>query len=241
VDSSILSLLKNPHSMDALTVDTMKAASKDELAEMAKMQGDELKAFGSSMGIDDSNWMGARMADNAFNRDRAIVDSNRTIDMTAAQTRKADERAALELGGGLANMSRQARQQAVGLASDTALKAAAQRGDRMALNEGFRQKAAELGLSADEIASRYSLGIMQDLTDRYGIDVGRDIDMAKLNQADSQFKEDLAFKMAQLQAQLEMFYTSENRQEREFGANLGLSYTRHLNDVNNQARSRTGL
>lgn len=240
VDASIRRLLDNPHSMDDLTVDRMKAASKDELAEMADMQGDELRAFGSSMGIDDSNWMGARMADNAFNRDRAIVDSNRTVDMTAAQTRKADERAALQLGGGLANMSRQARQQAVSLAADTALKAAAQRGDRMALNESFRQKAAELGLSADEVSSRYSLGVMQDLTDRYGIDIGRDIDMRKLDQADSQFKQDLAFKMAQLQAQLEMFYTTENRLERTTGAEIGLSYSRLLNDVDNQARSRTG-
>jgi len=91
------------------------------------------------------------------------------------------------------------RRAAVQLASDTSLKAAAVRGDRMALRETIKQKAAELGQNADKVQLDYTMGLIDDATRRYGIDVGASLDRAKLTQAGREFQEDLAFKIMALQ------------------------------------------
>jgi len=109
---------------------------------------------------------------------------------------------------------------AVGLASDQSLKAAALRGDRMALRETLAQKAAELGISKDQVMSSWVLGLMDDATRNRSVDIGASIDRAKLDQQSEQFKMDLAFKFAQLAQQNDMF-----------GASWGLDFSKYALDA----------
>lgn len=123
--------------------------------------------------------------------------------------------------------SSQEKRAAVALASDQALKAAAMRGDRMALQESLKQKAAELGISRDQVMSQWLLGLMDDATRRHGIDVGASIDRARLDQQSEQWKEELAYRLAAL--------AQANEQ---FGAGYGLDYARFLRDVDNDNYGR---
>lgn len=116
------------------------------------------------------------------------------------------------------------KQTAFKLAADTALAASSQKGDRMAFEEQIKQKATELGQSADTIRQNYVLGLLHDATTKYGIDVGASIDRAKLSQAGVEFQQDLAFRLQQLA-----------QQDRQFGASYGLDAARLTLDANNSA------
>lgn len=98
----------------------------------------------------------------------------------------------------------------------------AQMGDRMALRESINQKAAELGLRADELQLDYTLALIADATDRYGIDIGATIDREKLAQAGREFQEDLAFRFAQLAQQGQIAYAQLGEQGRQFNLGYGL-------------------
>jgi len=227
LEEMILSYLKNPESLDALTVDTMKAKSKDELAEMAELDEQELRALGASMGIDDSPWLASELMSTRRGRDRALVESNRNIDLEAATTRGAERRAAAEMGASYANSRTSQKQAMVALAADTSLKTAALRGDRMAFRESIKQKATELGLAADQLQLNYTMGLIDDATRRYGINVGASIDREKLAQAGREFQEELAFKIMALE-----------QAERQFGAQYGLDFakTQHQIDEDHYQR-----
>lgn len=269
----IMSILAHPESMDPRTVEMLKAKSKDELAEMALSDDDNLKAMGYATGNQDSNWLQSERQAARGRRDSDLVASNRTIDLKAAETNMADRTRAAQLGQGFATAkaanaradaaerlaekqaaegnhqaaaksredaarfrregelaneamrgqaadrnlkaaqqnienqfkSAEEHRAAVQLASDVGLKSAALRQDRVALEEGFKQKAAELGQSADKIRQDYLLGVMDDLTRRFGINVGAQVDREKLSQAGREFQLDLAFRLAALKQANEQF------------------------------------
>lgn len=207
-EQMVAGLLANPYTFDQRTVDTLKARNKDELAEMGAMEDDQLLNYGFDAGIQDSNWLASERNAAARDRDRAIVSSNRDIDILKTQTDIEDRRKAAGLGMEFSDRrfdqvlkSTAERRQAVALANDSALRASALKGDRLALREQINAKAAELGLDADKMQLQYTLGLMDDMTKRYGIDVGKDIDLKRLEQQGREFNEELALRFAQLEFQ----------------------------------------
>ncbi|MGE3278038.1 MAG: hypothetical protein AB7O67_23245 [Vicinamibacterales bacterium] len=223
----VLSVLQNPESLDPATVAKMKAKAADDLAEMSVFQDDEIKRFGYATGNSDSNWIASERVANRRDRDRSLIESNRDIDIEAAQTNFQDRLSAAGLGSSVAGDQRRlsieeqaAQRENVALATDTALRASALTGDRLALREQVNAKAAELGIQADELQLKWVLGQMADMTDRYGIDVGAAVDREQLAQQDRQFLEDLSVKFAQLQFQ----YDELEKRDQWFGAGLGLDW-----------------
>jgi hypothetical protein len=210
-DSLMGDILAHPESIDAHTLDSMKAKSKDELAEMGQLDDQNMTSQGYSLGISDSPWLASEKNAGLRDRQSALVKSNRDLELSAAQTNTADKRAAAELGSSYLTAKSGRKTAATALAADTTLRAATVRGDRMALRESVNQKATELGQSADKIQLDYTMGLIDDATRRYGIDVGASIDRAKLSAAGREFQEDLAFRiMALAQA------------DDQFGAQYGL-------------------
>lgn len=131
--------------------------------------------------------------------------------------------------GNIDNQFRSAAEKraAVALASDQSLKAAALRGDRMALRETLAQRATELGISQDQVMSSYLLGLMDDATRRHGIDTGASIDRARIDQQSQEWKEELAYKLAALA-----------QADRQFGASYGLDLGRYRRDLDNDSYNR---
>lgn len=344
----VLSILQNPRSLDARTIDMLKARSKDELAEMARTEDDDLLAEGYRTGNQDSAYLDSERRAAKGRRDQALVGSNRAIDLEAAATNRADELAAAGVGNAFANSrsqrllaergqrfteaatgedleqdevasknrasqfdregqlineelrgtaydrnadatrtnaglttqeaafkregelaneglrdtafknrtgaqttnealrseaadrnlkaaqanidnqfrSAEERRAAVALASDTALNAAAQKGDRRALEEGFRAKAQELRQSEEKIRLDYLLATLSDATTRRGQDMstetsrfiaelGAAVDRQKLAQSGAEFQMDLLFRLKQLA-----------QQDAQFGASYGLDHAR---------------
>jgi hypothetical protein len=212
-------ILGQPESLDAQTVATLKAKNKNSLAEMFQNDDEELQKQGVALGIDDSRWLAAERAGGARARDAAMAKSNQDLDVTAATTNAADRRSAAELGmsygSQTASQALAARSQLFGERAQGVtlqLDAAAATGNRLALREQVKQTATQLGISQDQVRLQYTLGIMNDLTQRWGIEVNADLDMKKLLQGNSQFLEDLAFKYAQLQ-----------QADSQFGAEYGLN------------------
>lgn len=225
-EAALLKLLQNPHSVDDRTIEMLKAQSKEEEAALFAQEDEALRTAGFAGGFDDSRWLASERLAGRRQRDEGIIRGNREIDLTAAQTRKADERSAIEAGASYAAQKAGRDQAAVAssqsymaLKSDNAFKTASLQGDRLALRESVNQKAAELGLSGDELQLRYTLGQIDDATRRYGIDVGASIDRAKLAQAGREFQEELAFKFAQLE-----------QMDAQFGASYGLDMARFRSD-----------
>lgn len=216
----MLSILKNPESLSDHMVETLKAKSADELAEMARADENELTRFGFANNIADSNWLASERRAGQQARDKALIGSNRYIDITAAQTRLEDRRKAATLGTQYQGEER-ARE---GLAADVGLRKAAETKDRLALNEQFKQKAAELQIDVDQLKLQYTQSLMEDITKRYGIRVAADVDWARLSMQSQQFQDDLIFKMHELDQkmqlgydELQFDYTSDtlNRDQRE--------------------------
>jgi hypothetical protein len=218
------SILEHPESIDAHTLDTMKGKSKDELAQQQQMDESDLRGFGVANGIDDSRWLQSERLASRRSRDNALVDSNRTLEVQAATTNAADKRAASQLGISYQGQKASQRQAAATLAADTVLRESGLRQDRMALREQIHQKAAELGQSADQIMSQWLLGLMDDATRRYGINVGAQVDMSRLSEQSQEFKEDLAFRILALE-----------QQDRQFGATYGLDVVKTQGALDKQA------
>lgn len=200
----IRNLLRQPSALDDRMVDTLKAKSREEASALAAQEDDELQRFGFANGISDSRWLASERAANARGRDEAVIRSNRDIDITAANQRREDERATVATA-----------QSYLQLKGDNAFRTAALKGDRLALRETVNARAAELGLSGDQMQLDYTMGLIDDATRRYGIDEGMKIDREKLAQAGREFQEELAFKFAQLE-----------QQDAQFGASYGLDLAR---------------
>jgi hypothetical protein len=235
-DALVRSILQNPESLDATAIERLKVGNREEQADMLRSDMDEMTALGAENGILDSNWLASQRGARRSSANEAIQRGNRSVDIEAARTNTADRRAAAGVGSahlaerGAAKRGNEALRQAgfamnegnsfnaaklksdnVTNAAKLSLDAAAERGDRMALRESVNQAAAELGISADKLRLDYITASMNDLTDRYGIDVnaalqreGFSIDRAKLQQGGEQFQQELMFKMRQLAAQHEV-------------------------------------
>lgn len=223
----VMSLLRDPSALSDRMVDTLKAKSKDELAELAEGEEQELLRFGQAYGIGDSPWLASERLSGDRARNAALVGSNRDIDIRAAETRAGDRRAAAELGASFSNQkatrslaAADSKQRAVALAADTSLRAAALQSDRLALRESINQKAAELGQSADRIQLDFTMGLLDDATRRYGIDIGAQLDREKLAQMGREFHEELAYKLAAL-----------DQADDQFGASYGLNAARLQHDM----------
>jgi hypothetical protein len=300
-------ILANPDTFSPQLRDQLKAKSKDELAEMAKSDDEDLVAQGYLTGNQDSNWLASERMQRKGDRDRALVESNRNVDLAAETENAQSRRSAAALGqsfsegqaamrradaserlaqkqaaeGDLqaaAESRRQAaeyrrqgetineqlradaadrnlkaqqqnidnqfrsheeKQAAVKLASDTQLAAAAQKGDRRALEESFKQKAAELGQNADKLRLDYTLGLLSDLTTRRGQDLSSDtqraiaqlgaqVDREKLAQAGKQFQQDLIFRIIALE-----------QADRQFGASYGLDVLKTEHGIDQDMWDRT--
>lgn len=226
-EALLLKLLQNPESMDPHTVDMMKARSKDELGEMQLLDDQNLGFQGEQLGVSDSPWLQSERNSGRRARDIALVKSNRDIEVGAAATNAADKRSALAAGTAYAGNKGSRNLAGAQLAADTTLRQASLRGDRMALRESIKQKAAELGQSEQKIMYDYTLGLMDDLTRRYGIDVGAAIDREKLKQARTEWLEELSFKLAQLA-----------QQDAQFGAGYGLDYVKTQHDIDEDMDAR---
>lgn len=123
------------------------------------------------------------------------------------------------------------RQQAVSLAVDTAFKSAAEGRDRFALNESLKQQATQLGISQDKLTQDYVVNTLADLTKRYGIDVGANIDLAKLKEQSREFQQDLLVKIQQMKILAAQWQAEMEQRDRQFGSNLALNYDQ-LNSSN---------
>jgi len=276
-----LSVLQNPESLSPHVVEMLKGRTADELAEAQAFEDEELSLFGHQNGIADSNWLASERAATKRDRQRAVTDSNRNIDIAAAETNMADRRAAADLGMRLGAEDRamgeartgarergatlgatwgaeqfrrgeartgakqrvgemgakwardqrelslaeqQERRAAVQLAADTSLQSAALRGDRYALREQIHAKAAELGLQADQLQVQFILGQMNDLTQRYGIDVGATIDRERLAQQSLEFKEELMFRFQELRERMRAEMERLAQEDAQFGHDLAYRY-----------------
>lgn len=215
VDAAMRDLLAHPESMDAHTVDTMKAASKDELAGQQQMQEEDMHTLAGSYGFDESPWLASQTLASRQGRDNAVVQSNRAIDMQAATTNKADQRAAASLG-----QSWQAgKQTAVMGAVSASLDRAAAIGGRIALRESVNQAAEQLHQSAQSILANHIQFQLDNAMKKYGIDIGADISFAQLAQADQHHLEDLALNMQRLNEEI----AGRMQQDRQFSADYELN------------------
>lgn len=196
VDALVRSILANPESLDAQTIERMKVGAREDAADQLKMDDDELTALGFDLGIEDSAFLASQRLGARSRANETIQRGNRAVDIEAARTNAADRRAAAGVGSAhlaevgarrrgdetlrqsAAAMNNQNAFNAAKLQSDNvtnaaklSLDAAAQRGDRMALRESVNQAAAELGISRDKLMLDYVTSTRDDLTRRYGIDV----------------------------------------------------------------------
>jgi hypothetical protein len=105
---------------------------------------------------------------------------------------------------------------------DADLRRAAAATDRLSLREQAAQAAAELGISQDKVMSDWLQSLMDDATQRYGIDIAASVDREKLAQAGSEFKEDLAFRIMALDKELGYKYATLGESGRQFDAGYGL-------------------
>lgn len=219
MDQFMSSLLANPESLDPRTVEMMKAKSKDELAAMGVQNQEELGSLGRSYGIQESPWLAAQQLEAGRARDEALVGKNRDIDLAAAQTNMQDRRAAAALGQSW-NSAKQSR---VFQAASTDIARAAATGDRLALRESVKQKAAELNISAEQVLANHVQFKLAEATKKYGIDVdaalkkyGIDVESDtkltmnadNLAQADKHHLEELAMALQQLQQSDQQFKAS---------------------------------
>jgi hypothetical protein len=209
MDSFMSSLMANPESLDARTIESMKGRSKDELSEMDAQNREMLGGLGTSYGISESPWMAKQQMKASTDRDAALIGSNRNIDIEAARTNAGDRRAVAGLG---LQHGAQKQNKVMGAAS-AALQKSAAMGDRLALRESVDQQAAALGMRAEEILANHVQQRLSQMTDMFRINVGSsdsrfgtkvnaltnlDIQSKDLAQADRHFLEELSMKMEEL-------------------------------------------
>jgi hypothetical protein len=291
-DDAIRRMLQNPESLDARTVDMMKAASREEQSALQGQEDEELRAMGFDLGVDDSPWLRSTLLESRRGRDNAVIAGNRSIDIDAAKTNAGDRRAAATLGASyvdsksrtqIAKRAQEFGEQAEGERNkqtsaaskqsraeyltgvktgnadralesaklrtqadiannqnmfnaaklrqdkvlgtvDADLRRAAATTDRLSLREQVGQAAAELGISRDKLMSDWLQALMDDSTQRYGIDIAASVDREKLAQAGSEFKEDLAFRIMALDKEMGFKYAQLGESGRQYDYGLGLSY-----------------
>jgi hypothetical protein len=212
------SILDNPESLDDRTVEMMKSKNAEEFGLAQQAQDEELQHFGAGANLMDSPWLASARADNAWNRRNATIDSNRTIDLTTAQTRAADKRSAAQLGQSYGQYRTGKVQTAINTAVESTLGKLGEQRSRTQVNNAFKQAAKQLGMSADQLRLQYI-----SINNNYGID------MAKLAEQSTEFQQELAERIA-----------ARRQQDDQFGANLELDSQKfqHQKDQDYWQRAR---
>lgn len=223
-DRVITDVLNDPYGgLDDTYVSNLKAQAKDEASDAYSQQEQDILDSAHQLGQDStaSPWAQSALLSAKRSRDMDLTGINRSIDLSVTNQRSANQRAAAQIGAGYAGQKANERQAALSLASDNVFKQASLTGDRLALRESVKQKAAELGIATDQLMSNYILGMQHEMTSRMGLEANYDIDQRKLQQSSQQFKEDLMMKLTQLQ--------NENDQFNK-GYGLDVERQRHIED-----------
>lgn len=234
-ESLVQRILQHPESLGPDDIERLKVQNREEAADAMRSDTDAMTAMGYETGNESAPWLSAQKLGLRSAANEQIQRGNRAVDMQAASTNAADRRSAAGVGSaylaeqGTRQRGNEALRQSgaqmnesnafnaatlqsnnVASSAKLSLDAAAQRGDRMALQESVKQAATQLGQSADKIRLDYITSTMDDLTKRYGIDVeaalkqqGITFDYAQLRQAGGEFQQELMFKLQQLAAQHE--------------------------------------
>lgn len=236
-DALINKLLQNPESLDPHTLDMLKARDAEEQQQSALQSDEALKRFGLQAGIADSPWLASERASAARASDASIIGNRRNLDIEAARTNKEDVRQAATIGAGYQGQRANQRLQAVNTAVSGALQKAAETRNRFQLNENLKLEAGKLKMSKDELIQQFAIGKMNDITKRYGIDVGASIDLQKLGEQSDQFKHDLLFKLQSLSENARQFNERLGQDDRQFGSDLAYRYDAlNSNNLNNYWR-----
>lgn len=212
-DKVVMDVLGDPFGgFDQSYSDNLKAKAKDTAADTWLQEDQSISDMAHQLNQDplSSPWAASERLGARRSRDMGLAGINTDIDITTQDLRSSKQREAAGLGASYAGQKSQQRLNALTLASDNVFKQAALTGDRMALRESVKQAAASLGLQSDALMRDYIIAKQRELTQRVGLRLGFDIDQAKLDQESSQFKEDLAMRMAQLE-----------ELQHEFDANYG--------------------
>lgn len=236
-DALVNDILKNPTALSDQVVDTLKAQQKNLLSEQQQQEEEDLRGFGASAGIDDSRWLANQMAQSRRGRDTAYAKAAQDVDVKAAETRMGDKRAAAALG----QQAGQLRSQNIQQATSQSLARSAATGDRMQLRESVKQAAAQLRISQDQVMANFIGDKQRNLMQKYGIDVGAAIDAAKLNEQSAEFKEDLAFKMQQLEQTLGMQGRALGSEEERFATEMQYKYDVFNNQLDQQDWERRAV
>jgi hypothetical protein len=229
-------LLAHPTGLSDQAIAELKAKSKDEIAEQADADRRNLIATSYARGLQDSDYTAAAQQAARLARDQALIGSNRDIDLQAAETRAADERAALSTVAGVAGQqaaqrlsadqlreqtsqaSASSQQAAVSTATQAALQRASLTGNRMALRESVNQAAAQLGISAAQLQQQWTIAQMQDATQRLGLQLNADQFAAELQERGREFAENLSLQLATLKQNDEQFGAIYDQNEAHFAA-----------------------
>jgi hypothetical protein len=98
--------------------------------------------------------------------------------------------------------------------------------DRLALREASAQAAAELGISRDKLMLDWVTSKMGELVDLYDIDLSAYLDLTQLATANTEFKDDLAFRLLALQQQMELSHAQLREGGRQFDVGAGIDLAR---------------
>lgn len=228
-NSLIDSILSHPESMDAHTTDTMKAKYKDTLAEQQRQEEEDMLGFGSSAGIADSNWLASQRLASRRGRDMGVAKANQDVDIQAAKQNQQDRLNAAGVG-----LSRQqTHNAAIQAATNASLQKSAITGDRLQLRESVKQEAARLRISQEQVMSNFILEKQRNMIQKYGIDVGAQLDAQKLNQLDAHHREDLMQKMAELDAHMADSAAGRGQSADQFGQRMQFDYDQFNHQLDN--------
>ncbi len=252
IEASIQDLIRNP-SIDQRTIDILKAQAKEELTQGHRQENENIVGLASRYNIEDSNWMASEQAMSDRELHGNLAGVNADIEIEAARTNTADRRAATQLGAQFASDQGQrqlAEDQAASRHSEwaqslnmqeeqfteqlnfsyesmqrnSAFQTAALTGDRMQLRESVNAEAERLGLASDQLQLQYTLALADDAIQKYGIELGGDIDIARLGEQSREFQEDLSFRFTQLATSSELQLLALQMSSEQFKAQYGLDF-----------------
>lgn len=218
-DALVKSILEHPESLSDRDVEMLKARNAEEAAAAGQAQDEELQHFGANSNIGDSPWLADQRASNAWNRRNATIAGNRNVDIAAAQTRASDRATAANLGTAYNSYKANKQHAAVNLAVEGALGKAGEQRSRTQLNESFKQAAAQLGLSKDQLTLSYIQANLGFLTQNKNIDTNFSIDASKLAEQSEEFKQTLLQRIAELKQNDDQFRANYGLAAQEFQRN----------------------
>lgn len=179
-------ILQHPESLDARTIEELKAKNAEETASAAQSQDQDLQHFGYNNGLDQSPWLAGQRANTAWNSRSSIIAGNRNVDISAAETNTKDRLAAAGLGKDWATYRQGKSVQAI----NTAFEAASAKGT-------LEQAAKSLGMTKAQLSIAY-----------IGQNLSYDINLKTLKQKGEQFASELAQRIAEMKLHDQEFLDS---------------------------------